>query len=71
VFVWIDSVFVERLWRSMKYEEVSLKACHSTIAACASPAQHFAFYNTERRHQPLDRCTPDSECYEVVVRLAA
>ena len=68
---WIDNVFVERLWRSVKYEEVYLKAYDSIAAARASLGQYFAFYNAERRHQSLDRRTPDSVYYESAARLAA
>ena len=68
---WIDNVFVERLWRSVKYEEVYLRARDSIAAARASLGRYFAFYNTERRHQSLDRRTPDSVYYETAARLAA
>ena len=61
---WVDNVFVERLWRSVKYEEVYLKACDSMAAAKTSLGRYFAFYNTGRRHQSLDRRTPDSVYYE-------
>lgn len=52
---WRDNVFVERLWRSVKYEEVYLKAYESIPEARASLAKYFDFYNNERRHQALDR----------------
>ena len=68
---WVDNVFVERLWRSVKYEEVYLKAYDSIAAARASLGRYFAFYNTERRHQSLDRRTPDSVYYPTAARLAA
>ena len=68
---WVDNVFVERLWRSVKYEEVYLKAYDSIGAARASLGKYFAFYNTERRHQSLDRRTPDSVYYQSAARLAA
>ena len=68
---WVDNVFVERLWRSVKYEEVYLKAYDSMAAAKASLARYFAFYNTERRHQSLDRRTPDSVYYESAAKMAA
>ena len=55
---WRDNVFVERLWRSVKYEEVYLKAYTSISEARASLAKYFDFYNHERRHQALDRQTP-------------
>ena len=68
---WVDNVFVERLWRSVKYEEVYLKAYDSIDAARHSLGRYFAFYNTERRHQSLDRLTPDSVYYDTAARLAA
>jgi putative transposase len=61
---WIDNVFVERLWRSVKYEEVYLKAYESITHARKSLGVYFNFYNTERRHQSLDRRTPDSLYYD-------
>jgi putative transposase len=68
---WIDNVFVERLWRSVKYEEVYLRAYDDIKTARASLGQYFAFYNAERRHQSLSRRTPDSVYYEPAARLAA
>jgi putative transposase len=68
---WVDNVFVERLWRSVKYEEVYLKAYDGIAAARASLGRYFAFYNTERRHQSLDRRTPDSVYYNSAAKLAA
>ncbi len=56
---WVDNVFVERLWRSMKYEEVYLKAYDSVAEARTGIGNYFKFYNAERRHQSLDRQTPD------------
>lgn len=56
---WRDNVFVERLWRSVKYEEVYLKAYTSVTEARASLGKYFAFYNTRRPHQALDGTTPD------------
>ena len=55
---WRDNVFVERLWRSVKYEEVYLKAYSTITEARASLANYFHFYNHERRHQALNRQTP-------------
>ena len=57
---WVDNVFVERLWRSLKYEEIYLKAYESTAQARASIGRYMAFFNTERRHQSLERRTPDT-----------
>lgn len=61
---WIDNVFIERVWRSLKYEEVYLKAYESMKHARQSIAAYFEFYNTERRHYALDRTTPDDIYYE-------
>lgn len=56
---WLDNVFVERLWRSLKYEQVYLKAYDAVTEARRGIALWFAIYNSERRHQALDRRTPD------------
>jgi putative transposase len=56
---WRDNVFVERLWRSVKYEEVYLKAYASVAEARASLGRYLTFYNTKRPHQDLDGRTPD------------
>ena len=56
---WVDNVFVERLWRSVKYEEVYLYAYEGVAAAPAGLGCYFRFYNAERRHQGLGRRTPD------------
>jgi putative transposase len=56
---WVDNVFVERLWRSVKYEEVYLKAYGSLAEARGELAAYFDFYNKRRYHQGLDNRTPD------------
>jgi putative transposase len=56
---WIDNIFIERLWRSVKYEEVYLKAYDSISEARQGLKTYFDFYNRLRRHQSLDRRTPD------------
>ena len=56
---WRDNVFVERLWRSVKYEEVYLKAYQSVSEARASIRRYIQFYNTLRPHSALDRRTPN------------
>ena len=56
---WRDNVFVERLWRSIKYEEVYLKAYDSVSEARASIGRYLTFYNSRRPHSSLDRRTPD------------
>ncbi len=57
---WIDNVFVERLWRSVKYEDVYLRAYETPTELRAGLARYFAFYNARRRHSALDRRTPDA-----------
>jgi putative transposase len=54
----LDNVFVERLWRSVKYEDVYLKRYESVPQLRAGLAAYFGFYNRERRHQSLDYRTP-------------
>ena len=56
---WVDNVFIERLWRSVKYEEVYLHAYESVAEAREGLRRYFRFYNLERRHQSLDRMTPE------------
>ena len=56
---WRDNVFIERLWRSVKYEEVHLKAYACVAEARDSLGRYFTFYNTRRPHQGLDGRTPD------------
>ena len=56
---WRDNVFVERLWRSIKYEEVYLRAYETVSEARASLGRYLAFYNGRRPHTSLDRQTPD------------
>ena len=54
----LDNIFCERLWRSLKYEEVYLRAYETTKEARVRIGQWFAFYNDERPHQALDYLTP-------------
>ena len=56
---WRDNVFVERIWKSVKYEEVYLRAYDSVLEARASIGRYLTFYNTRRPHSSLDRKTPD------------
>ena len=56
---WRDNIFVERLWRSIKYEEVYLHAYDSVAEARAGLARYIDFYNTARPHSSLDKKTPD------------
>ena len=56
---WRDNVFVERLWRTIKYEEVYLHAYNSVPEARAAIGKYLIFYNTKRPHSSLDGQTPD------------
>lgn len=56
---WRDNVFVERLWRTIKYEEVYLRAYESVSAARESLRRYLTFYNGRRPHSSLDGRTPD------------
>jgi putative transposase len=55
---WRDNVFVERVWRSVKYERIYLKAYDSVRIARIDIADYFEWYNTSRPHSSLDRTTP-------------
>ena len=68
---WRDNVFVERLWRSIKYEEVYLHAYDSVSAAKTGIARYVAFYNTRRPHTALDRKTPDHVYFKSLPLAAA
>ena len=56
---WVDNVFVERLWRSVKYEDIYLHAYETMREVKAALAIYFDFYNARRPHQNLDYRTPD------------
>lgn len=66
----LDNVFVERLWRSLKYEEVYLNPYDSLVEARAGIGRYFAFFNHERPHQALGYQTPSS-FYDGLLRQAA
>ena len=69
---WRDNVFVERLWRSVKYEEVYLRAYDSVSEARASIGRYLDFYNGRRPHSSLHGTTPDQAYFtQLPVRLAA
>jgi putative transposase len=65
-----DNIFVERLWRSLKYEEVYLRAYENVAEARQAIAAYFEFYNNERLHQALDYRAP-RQVFEEAVRLAS
>ena len=54
----IDNIFIERLWRTVKYENVYLQAYESTLDLYNGLKKYFEFYNNERFHQSLDYQTP-------------
>ncbi len=54
---WVDNVFIERLWRSLKYEEVYLKAYTTPREAELEIGHYMVFYNEERNHQGLNDLT--------------
>ena len=69
---WRDNVFVERLWRTVKYEEVYLRAYDSVSEARASIGRYLNFYNQRRPHSSLDGTTPDKAYFTPLpLRLAA
>ena len=68
---WRDNVFVERIWRSVKYEEVYLKAYASVGEARTSIGRYLDFYNYRRPHSSLDRRTPDEAYFDQLPQKAA
>jgi len=69
---WRDNVFVERLWRSVKYEEVYLRSYESVSEARTSIGRYLDFYNGRRPHSSLDGITPDQAYFTPLpLRLAA
>ena len=68
---WRDNVFVERLWRSVKYEEVYLKAYENVPNARSSLEEYFKFYNSRRPHSSLDGRTPDRAYFDSLPQPAA
>lgn len=61
---WLENVFIERLWRSVKYEEVYLRAYDTVAEARAGLRKYFGFYDSRRTHQSLDRQTPDQVYFQ-------
>jgi putative transposase len=57
---WVDNVFIERFWRSLKYEEVYLYAYNDLSEARAGLERYFGYYNGERRHSRLGKQTPNA-----------
>ncbi len=67
----MDNVMVERLWRSLKYEEVYLKSYESVDDARRSISKYLHFFNQGRKHQSLGERTPDELYYESQMRTKA
>ena len=68
---WRDNIFAERLWRSVKYEEVYLRAYAGVAEARVSLGRYLAFYNGRRPHSSLDARTPDHAYFNHPPLLAA
>jgi putative transposase len=68
---WRDNVFVERLWRSVKYEEVYLRAYETVAEARRLIGRYLDFFNTKRPHSSLGARTPDQAYFAEIPRLAA
>ena len=61
---WMDNVFIERLWRSLKYEEVYLKPYDTVAQAQQGIGDWIEFCNQDRRHASLSKMTPDLVYYD-------
>ena len=68
---WRDNVFVERLWRSVKYEDIYLRAYESVSAVRAGLNRYFDFYNGRRPHSSLDGQTPDQVYFNALPQIKA
>jgi len=68
---WMDNVFIERLWRSVKYEHVYLHSYDSIADLRQGLKTYFRFFNQERTHQSLARQTPDEVYFADRLRKAA
>jgi putative transposase len=66
---WRDNVFIERLWKTVKYEEVYLKAYESITEAKKELRKFFDRYNVRRRHQSLDNVTPDEVYWSTLPKM--
>lgn len=68
---WRDNVFIERLWRSVKYEDIYLRAYESVPAVRAGLNRYFNFYNSRRPHSSLDGQTPDQVYFNALPQTQA
>jgi len=67
---WMDNVFVERLWRTVKYEDIYLRAYENPAELRAGLDRYFRFYNTQRGHAALDNQTPDEVYFGITSSLS-
>ena len=67
---WRGNVFVERVWRSAKYERIYLRAYDGVTAARTDIAEYSDWYNTQRLYSSLDRITPEQTCLNLLSELA-
>ena len=68
---WRDNVFIERLWRSVKYEDIYLRAYDSVSEVKAGLSRYFNFYNNRRPHSSLDGQTPDQVYFNTLPQIKA
>ena len=68
---WVDNVFVERLWKSVKYEHVYLHAYETVVEARAKLGGYLEFFNSRRPHSSLDRQTPDMVYFKTQLQVQA
>ena len=68
---WRDNVFIERLWRSVKYEDIYLRAYDSASAVRSGLNRYFNFYNSRRPHSSLDGQTPDQVYFNALPQTQA
>ena len=68
---WIDDVFVERLWKTIKYEEIYLSAYNTVSEASAGLKRYISFYKQRRSHKANGRVPPDYRYYELLPQTAA
>ena len=61
----LDNIFTERLWRTVKYENVFLNSYQNLEDALQGLEQYFRFYNNQRKHQSLDYCTPTQLYFDI------
>ena len=65
---WMDNVFIERLWKSVKYEDIYLKAYASMAEVRIGLAGYFKFYNERRWHNSFDNMTPNMVYFDTIAQ---